>query len=108
MKLILVSTAALVLVGGTAVCAQPQESNRRDQQSEQRDVQHGQQSRESHHWTRGQTLPSSYRTPSAYVDYRSNHLSRPHAGRRWVKVDNDNFAEMSLSTGHIYQIIPHH
>lgn len=99
MKLTLVSAAALVLVDGTAVCAQPAEFDHRDGR-------HGQQAGEAHRWARGQTLPSTYRDQSLRVDYRSNHLRRPHAGRRWVRVDNDNFAEMSLSTGRIYQIVP--
>lgn len=30
------------------------------------------------------------------------------AGRRWVKVDNENFAEGSPTTGLIYQIIGRH
>jgi Ni/Co efflux regulator RcnB len=106
MKLVLVSAAVLVLVGGTAVCAQPAPDHRNQQQSDQRGAQHAPEAT-AHHWARGQNLPASYRAPSAYVDYKSNHLSRPHTGRRWVKVDNDNFAEMSVKTGHIYQISGH-
>ncbi len=53
-------------------------------------------------------MPTNYRASNNYVDYKSNHLRAPHAGRRWVKVDNDNYAEMSLTTGLIYQIIAHH
>lgn len=106
MKLVLVSVAALALVGGTAAHAQPAGSDHRDRQpSVQRDAPRSQEATTPRHWTRGQTLPAGYRTPSAYVDYRSNHLRRPHAGRRWVKVDNDHFAETSVATGLIYQII---
>jgi Ni/Co efflux regulator RcnB len=114
MKLILVSAAALTLVGGTAVSAQQvapdhrgqQQSDHRGQQQSDQRVTPGWEA--PHHWARGQTLPDHYRTSDNYVDYRSNHLRRPHAGRRWVKVDNDNFAEVSLTTGIIYQIIAHH
>ncbi len=106
MKLVLVTAAALTLVGGTAVNAQPVSPDHRgQQQSDQRGAPQARDAAPSHHWARGQTLPSGYRTSGHYVDYKSNHLRRPHAGRRWVKVDNDNFAEVSLATGVIYQII---
>jgi Ni/Co efflux regulator RcnB len=104
MKLILVSAAVLTLVGGTALSAQQVAPDHRgQQQSEQRDGRQGQDA--NRHWARGQTLPDSYRSSGNYVDYRSNHLRRPHAGRRWVKVDNGRFAEVSPTTGLIYQII---
>jgi len=96
MKLILVSAAALTLVGGTAVNAQPATPDQRGAPQA-----HGAET--SRHWARGDTLPATYRTSSNYVD-KAYHLRAPHPGRRWVSVDNDNFAEMSLSTGRIYQI----
>jgi Ni/Co efflux regulator RcnB len=98
MKLVLVSAAALTLVGGTAVTAQPS-APRGAWHTPVRDA------ATSRHWSRGDTLPAADRTANDTVDYRSNHLRRPRAGRRWVKVDNDNFAETSVKTGRIYQII---
>ena len=106
MKLVLVSAAALTLVGGTAVTAQPSAS-RSQPQSDQRIawLRPARDAATSRHWARGDSLPAADRTSSDAVDYRSNHLRRPRAGRRWVKVDNDNFAETSVKTGRIYKII---
>jgi Ni/Co efflux regulator RcnB len=94
MKIFLISAAALSLVGGAAI-AQP---------NHHRDQGHDNHSQGGHQWSRGQRLPSNYRTADHYVDYRSNHLRRPAHGHRWVRTDNGSYAEIALATGLIYSI----
>ncbi len=97
MKIFLISAAALSLVGGAAI-AQPHHDQGRHGQVQNQGHNGG------HQWSRGQRLPSNYRTADHYVDYRSNHLRRPAKGRRWVRTDNGSFAEIALATGLIYSI----
>lgn len=101
MKIFLISAVALSLVGGAAM-AQP--NDHRDQGRQGQNQGYGNQGQGGHQWSRGERMPSNYRTSDHYVDYRSNHLRRPGRGRQWVRSDDGSYAEIALATGLIYSI----
>jgi Ni/Co efflux regulator RcnB len=100
MKLFLTSVLTLSLIGGSAALAQPggRHGQTNDRQANDR------QAAASRQWSRGERLPSNYRTADRYVDYRANHLSRPSRGRRWVRTDDGRYAEIAVASGLIYAI----
>jgi Ni/Co efflux regulator RcnB len=106
MKLFLTTALALSLIGGSAALAQPHGDDRHGQANEgqARDGQARDGQGAGHQWSRGERLPSNYRTADHYVDYRANHLRRPARGHRWVRTDNGSYAEIALATGVIYSI----
>jgi Ni/Co efflux regulator RcnB len=97
MKLFLTSAMALSLIGGSAALAQPGGHDGRGQANDH-------QAAANHQWSRGERLPSNYRTSDHYVDYRANHLRRPARGRRWVRTDDGRYAEIAIASGLIYTI----
>ncbi|TVU71393.1 RcnB family protein [Cobetia crustatorum] len=114
MTLVLVST----LLGSSLTLAAPnderyqQKSHQKDQKKSQQKHQqekghqaqkgHVQQKRQannghqnkakahpSHHWKRGDKVPSGYYNDKRYwvSDWEARHLSRPPQGHRWLQVD---------------------
>ncbi len=121
-RLITGALAALTLVGGTAglgaaAQAQPYDHGRYDQ-SQSRDDR-GRHDRGSswndrgrngygygahQRWSRGQYLPSNYRSHDRYVDYRRYHLRQPPRGYGWVRGDNGDYLMIALASGLIASI----
>ena len=106
MRLVLVSAAALTLVGGTAVSAQPVGIDPGGQrESHDRGASASRDAAPSRHGVRGRTAQAGDRAAVNLVDDRPNYQRSPRTGRRWMKVDNDNVAGVSAATGAVYQII---
>jgi hypothetical protein len=101
MKHLLAAAAALSLLGGSAALA---DDHRGDDHMHGHDQHMAPPMARGNHWSRGQRLPSSYRTRSHYVDYRAHHLRAPPRGYRWVQAD-DNFVLVAATTGLIASII---
>jgi len=56
------------------------------------------------HWTRGDRLPSSYRSRAYAVDYRRYGLQAPPRGYQYTRVDND-VVLTAAATGVIASVI---
>jgi Ni/Co efflux regulator RcnB len=96
MKRLLTAAIALSLLTGTAAMAQP----------DHRDDHAAAGAQQQSHWARGQRMPKTYYSDrSHYVDYRSNHLSAPRRGYRWVRTDDNNYAMVAITTGLIASIV---
>jgi Ni/Co efflux regulator RcnB len=104
MKRLLTAAIALSLLTGTAAMAQPDHhDDNRGGQAQGHDNHGGAQ---ASHWARGQRMPKTYYSDSShYVDYRSNHLSAPRRGYRWVRTDDNNYAMVAITTGLIASIV---
>jgi Ni/Co efflux regulator RcnB len=107
MKRLLTAALALSLLTGTAAMAQPDhrdDHDNRGAQTQGRDDHGG--NRGQSHWAQGQRMPKTYYSDrSHYVDYRSNHLSAPRRGYRWVRTDDNNYAMVAITTGLIASIV---
>ena len=122
MKRLLTTALALSLLSGTAAMAQPGHYDHGDRRNDQggynqdRDHGYGRDHERGyerdghhdngHHWGRGQRLPREYYTDrSRYIDYRTYHLRRPPSGYRWVRVDDNNYAMVAITSGLIASLI---
>lgn len=125
-KTLAIATAVLTLAGGSAALAQPyggytqgygQSYERgygydRDHRSYDRDHRGYDTNRydrndrrgEYRRWSRGDRLPSSYRSSRYAVDYRRHHLRAPPRGYQWRQVDN-NYVLAAVASGLILEII---
>lgn len=111
MKRLLTATLALSLLAGTAASAQPygdrhDNNGRYEQDRHDNRGDRGNHYGQNHRWARGERLPSTYYSDRGhYVDYRRYHLRQPPRGYQWVRVDNNNYALVALTSGLIASII---
>ena len=57
-----------------------------------------------HRWSTGQRL-GYYRNRYQEVDYRQEHLRRPHRGYHWVRDNDGDFILAAILTGVIAQVV---
>jgi Ni/Co efflux regulator RcnB len=119
--------ALLMFFSASAVIAQPQDQDHRDQQQHQdRGQDRGNQDRDNRGhdrnyggmydrgrhegwYKRGGHMPDEYRGGSYVVtDWRSEHLHKPPRGYRYVRSDNGDFLLVAISTGIIASILASH
>ena len=118
-KTLIVAAAILSLAGGSAALAQPygnayghqngydrdhRDNDRFDNRGDNNGRYNNDRRSESRRWSRGDRLPSNYRTSRYAVDYRRHHLRAPPRGYQWRQVDN-NYVLAAVATGLILEII---
>lgn len=110
---------ALLMSSTTAVVAQPQPQNHRDQghhdnghdNGHNNKNQHGMYERgHSEGWYRkGGHVPQEYRGGSYVVnDWRARHLRQPPRGYHYVRSDNGDILMVAITTGIIASILAQH
>ena len=126
LRTLLVGAVSLTVLAGGVASAQPYGEHHRRESSDRYDRHRGDHDRRGGHdndrrgsygdrhdrmagnhrrWARGNRLPAAYYGRDRYVDYRRYNLRAPPRGHRWVKIDNNQYVLVAITSGLIAQVL---